>query len=858
MNRSVIFPGPEVSVVHVPVWGIFALLRLPLSPFRAPSGQRGPVRRGAGGAWFAITTSSRQGATGGRAAEGVASPPSPAPQGALPRPIGRAPQWPSGRRLVAARRVEGAGGVGRPAVLRVGRRAPCAMKETCGTSRLQNQPQRHYGITSPISLAPPKDIDRIQTQKLVEAMKPFGVFEDEEELNHRRVVLGKLNNLVKEWILELGESKNLPPSAVANVGGKIFTFGSYRLGVHTKGADIDAVCVAPRHVERSDFFQSFFEKLKHQEEIKNLRAVEDAYVPVVKFEFDGIEIDLVFARLSMQTVSDNLDLGDDSRLRSLDIRCIRSLNGCRVTDEILHLVPNKENFRLTLRAIKLWAKRRGIYSNMLGFLGGVSWAMLVARTCQLYPNALASTLVNKFFLVFSKWEWPNPVLLKQPEESNLNLPVWDPRVNPSDRYHVMPIITPAYPQQNSTYNVSTSTRAVMVEEFKHGLAVTNEILQGKSDWSKLFEPLNFFQKYKHYIVLTASAFSEEHHLEWIGLVESKIRVLVANLEKNEFITIAHVKPQSFPGNQELCKQSGYVSMWFLGIIFRKVENAESVNIDLTHVIQSFTDTVYRQASNLNMLKEGMKIEAAHVKRKHLHYFLPAETLQKRKKQSMPDISQNAGGLQCKRTSSEGSCLESSRDKDSRTPYNSSSLNKISKLDTSTAGTERNAVYHRSNGANNREKIPHVAVPSVSKGLSIPVNDSRHNSISQLRAHFDQGQQELSGTPITDPKNVAPKQPYLPTSKGPHSLTSQECPIKPIDREKLTGQDSAFKDGGNPEDVRRRSTENGLLGGKSLLIPVINTSRSQRLSSKELPDSSSPVPTNSIRIIKRSIKLTLNG
>ncbi|XP_072713600.1 poly(A) polymerase gamma isoform X1 [Ciconia boyciana] len=749
------------------------------------------------------------------------------------------------------------------------------MKETCGTSRLQNQPQRHYGITSPISLAPPKDIDRIHTQKLVEAMKPFGVFEDEEELNHRLVVLGKLNNLVKEWISELGESKNLPRSAVANVGGKIFTFGSYRLGVHTKGADIDAVCVAPRHVERSDFFQSFFEKLKHQEEIKNLRAVEDAYVPVVKFEFDGIEIDLVFARLSVQTVSDNLDLGDDSRLRSLDIRCIRSLNGCRVTDEILHLVPNKENFRLTLRAIKLWAKRRGIYSNMLGFLGGVSWAMLVARTCQLYPNALASTLVNKFFLVFSKWEWPNPVLLKQPEESNLNLPVWDPRVNPSDRYHVMPIITPAYPQQNSTYNVSTSTRAVMIEEFKHGLTVTNEILQGKSDWSKLFEPLNFFQKYKHYIVLTASAVTEEHHLKWIGLVESKIRVLVGSLERNEFITIAHVKPQSFPGNQDLRKQSGYVSMWFLGIVFRKVENTESVNIDLTYVIQSFTDTVYRQANNLNVLKEGMKIEAAHVKRKHLHYFLPAETLQKRKKQSMPDISQNASGLQCKRTSSDGSCLDSSRDTDARTPYNSSSLNKISKLDTSTAEIERNAVCERSNGANSREKMAHVAVP---KGLSIPVIDPKidttvairtlgpavgytipgHDTISQLRARFVQGQHEFSGTPVMDPKNAAPKRPYSPTSKGSHSPISEACPKKAINGEKLTGQDSAFEDDGNPEDVRGRSAENGILGGKSMLIPVMTTTRSQRLSSKELPDSSSPVPTNSIRIIKRSIKLTLNG
>lgn len=108
-------------------------------------------------------------------------------------------------------------------------------------------------------------------------------------------------------------------------------------------------------------------------------------------------------------------------IRSVDLAVV-VWPGSRVTDEILRLVPNVSVFRDSLRCIKLWAQRtcvtlsqdlklvdavlhlgRAIYSNVNGFLGGVAWAMLVARICQLYPNAIAGAIVSRFFVIMYQW-----------------------------------------------------------------------------------------------------------------------------------------------------------------------------------------------------------------------------------------------------------------------------------------------------------------------------------------------------------------------------------------------------------------------------------------------------------------------
>lgn len=224
-------------------------------------------------------------------------------------------------------------------------------------------------------------------------------------------------------------------SAVVNsAGGKIFTFGSFRLGVFGPGSDIDTLVVAPSNVTRDDFFKYFpnlLVEMSPDDAITSLTCVVDAFVPIIKFEYAGISIDLIFARIDgLNQVPQSLSLQDSNLLRGLSETDLRSLNGTRVTDAILDLVPQKAVFRTALRGIKLWAQRRAIYANIMGFPGGVAWAMLVARICQLYPKATSSVVIFKFFRIMEKWQWPMPVLLKPIESSGpINAKVWNPRVS---------------------------------------------------------------------------------------------------------------------------------------------------------------------------------------------------------------------------------------------------------------------------------------------------------------------------------------------------------------------------------------------------------------------------------------------
>lgn len=348
-----------------------------------------------------------------------------------------------------------------------------------------------YGMTEPISLASPEPLDTHLSAELEAYLRANRLYESVAEQQHREMVLSDLSELVTEWVRRVSLAAGMTDTMASETGARIFTFGSYRLGVNGPGADIDTLCIAPRHVNRKrDVFgiaepggvppnpdNVLVEMLRRKPLATDIVAVADAYVPIIKFEYAGVEIDLLCACLQMSSIPDKLDILDDSILRNVDDSTQRSINGVRVTDAILRLVPNIPHFRTTLRAIKLWAKKRAVYSNVLGYLGGVAWAILVARICQLYPNASPATLLSRFFRVYEQWKWPNPVLLRSISTGNPNLGfrLWNPTMNMGDRRHLMPIITPSYPSMNTTHNVSQSTLKVMKEEISRGNGIVNAV-----------------------------------------------------------------------------------------------------------------------------------------------------------------------------------------------------------------------------------------------------------------------------------------------------------------------------------------------------------------------------------------------
>jgi poly(A) polymerase len=387
--------------------------------------------------------------------------------------------------------------------------------------------------------------------------------EPTEGIQRRERVLNRMGTLCRQWIQTVCTKRGLPRDVVNSAGGQLFTSGSYRLGVHEPGADIDTIVVAPNVCTRQDFFgtietesgeterdpDSLAERIRSHPDVTNFVPVEGAAVPILTFDWEGVNIDLLFARLNSASVPNDFDIDNDAVLDGVDSATEKSLNGPRVTNLLAALVsgtPERyQTFLTVVRCVRKWAKARGLYSNKMGYWGGVNINIAVALCVQLYPRTPPASLLRKFFLVFRTWRWPNPIMLTKPHDAGYGLQVWSPQAH--NARQVAPVVTPAYPAMNSTLAVSRQTLQIMHEEFCRGHEIldriwkihqANETNNNSGDagadpdplqWEELFRPSDFFIAYPHYLSLCIVGPTQADAQAWAGFVESRFRKLVSDM-----------------------------------------------------------------------------------------------------------------------------------------------------------------------------------------------------------------------------------------------------------------------------------------------------------------------------------------
>ncbi|MCL1473895.1 poly(A) polymerase [Argonema antarcticum] len=320
--------------------------------------------------------------------------------------------------------------------------------------------------------------------------------------------------------------------------------GSARLGVQSPQSDLDIVCLIPAHLSGLAFLESVQQKLVELCDRSNL--VEDARMPVLRMQIEGISVDLLYARTTAEP-SKFVRIKESDR-EFFDPVSWQAVSSCLGSDLIVDAVPQRiplASFHELLRAVRAWAKARQIHGNAWGFLGNFSWALLAAWSCTKYPldiaNIQTETLLFDFFQMLVQHDWTQPVSLTEAGK------LYRPRL-PRDW---LPIVTPIEPCQNSARNVSRSTAQILRNEFIRAGKIAEQVLAGEVGWQTLFESMDLQKESQLLLAVTAKSEDDETLESCAGWLEGNAIGLVINLEQQ---LNASVRP--WPGirrEQNMCR-----------------------------------------------------------------------------------------------------------------------------------------------------------------------------------------------------------------------------------------------------------------------------------------------------------------
>ena len=255
----------------------------------------------------------------------------------------------------------------------------------------------------------------------------------------------------------------------------------------------------------------------------------DAYVPIIKLTYCGVQVDMLMARIPRSYVHKYPNLLTDINKYPISEKELKCMNGYRTSLYLRRNISKYSNFQAALKAIKMWARNKGIYSQNYSYLGGAAFSIMLAKICQLYPNYSALQLLDRFFFIYANWVWTMPVMLETIDY-------------PSATEDEMTIYTPFYPFINAGHGVTKITSYITKKYFKAASQLIQAITKGRKTWKDLFDPISFFDEYRYFLEISVMGKTEEDFIPWKGNIQSKLRKFI------KFFEMQHDFPQGIELN----------------------------------------------------------------------------------------------------------------------------------------------------------------------------------------------------------------------------------------------------------------------------------------------------------------------
>ncbi|OKL62734.1 hypothetical protein UA08_01134 [Talaromyces atroroseus] len=433
-------------------------------------------------------------------------------------------------------------------------------------------------------------------------LRHHNMFPSEDEIAHRQRMFELIKSTVERQVMNNDVATRL------NLSFVVVPVGSHGLTVWDCSSDMD--CLAIGTISPTVFFALMAQKIHFPEsqEVKIFRKTNDASGTMLGLQAGGVCFNLQYCAATKVTECwpQALELPSSHPAFDVPMQSLLKLNAVRDLHYLQHTITHLASFRLAYRAIKTWAKDRGIYSSKFGYLGDMHITLLLARVCKTsfhegYATS-ASEILQAYFKHYANFDWQKEMIYD---------PTYYADTTPS--YHrsyrePLVILSIHPPKVNVAQTATVPSVKTLREEFKRAEQLISRLgatwVGGIDTDAKPTGYVDFLNSYINYIKLDANYWggAQIKWLKLVGWLETRCVYLLGDINRRFPGIHARIWPGLFTESEEgqIEKQVEYRGCFLIGLAkndnisnqpFSDDSDRHSAHVSLLALLESFAEQI---------------------------------------------------------------------------------------------------------------------------------------------------------------------------------------------------------------------------------------------------------------------------